>query len=129
MDVSRFLGKVIGLYFLIISVAIVVNQNAFFSEVSQLTQNGSLMFVTGVLTLIFGLLMVVSHNIWEWGWKVIITLLSWLTLLKGASMLIFPSLLEMSAMSMGNSQSTVYAAVGFQCLLGILLTWFGFRRK
>jgi uncharacterized membrane protein len=63
MDISRFLGKVLGLYFIIVSVAMLVDMNLFAGYVNKLINDEPALFVAGFFTLILGLLMVVSHNV------------------------------------------------------------------
>ena len=94
MNVSKFLSKVLGLYLLIASIAMLSNMAQFTGYVNLLVNNTPLMFVMGFITLIIGILLVVSHNIWEWGWRVIITIIAWIFLLKGISILFFPQFID-----------------------------------
>ena len=53
-------------------------------------ENLALTWICGVITLILGLLVVVEHNIWSRDWRIIITLIGWVTLAKGLFLLVFP---------------------------------------
>lgn len=86
------------------------------------------MFVTGFFTLILGLLMVVSHNIWQWNWRIVITVLSWITLFKGASIIIYPQFIDKTSLLFVQNMSFAYIAAGVDFVLGILLIYFGFKR-
>ena len=86
------------------------------------------MFVTGYFTLIIGLLMVVSHNIWQWDWRVVITLLAWLTLFKGLSIIIFPQFLDKTTILFLKNTYLQYIASYIDFVLGMLLCYFGFKR-
>ena len=55
MDVSKLLAKVIGIYFIIITVVMFINMQQFINNVNNLIANNSLMFVTGFMTLILGI--------------------------------------------------------------------------
>ncbi len=128
MDISKFLSKVIGLYLIIISAAMLANMPSFFNHVHSLVTNPSLMFVTGFFTLILGLLMIVSHNIWQWNWRVIITISAWLVLLKALSLILFPEFVDhMTALFVSN-QSLAYGAASLDFILGLLLAYLGFKR-
>jgi hypothetical protein len=129
MDTSKFLSKVLGLYLLIISFAMFVDMHQFIHYVYKLVHDSSLMFVTGFFTLILGLLMVVSHNIWEGSWRVLITVISWLILLKGVSIIFFPEFIDQLSLSFLHHLTIAYAGASFDFLLGVLLTYFGFRRS
>ena len=94
MDRSKFLSKVIGLYLIIVSAAILTNMQQFITQVNNLVNNAPLMFMTGFCTTIIGLLMVVSHNIWQLSWRFIITFIAWVTLIKGVSIVLYPQYID-----------------------------------
>ncbi|MCL9684841.1 hypothetical protein [Legionella maioricensis] len=129
MDTSKFLSKVLGLYLLIIGVAMFVDMHQFTRYVYKLVNDAPLMFVTGFFTLILGLLMVVSHNVWELHWRLIITIIAWLTLFKGASIIFFPEFIDHLSLSFVHHLNFAYASASFDFLLGALLTYLGFKRS
>ncbi len=126
MDTSKFLAKVIGIYFIIITLAMFVNMQQFIANVNQLMIHDSLMFVTGFVTLILGILMVVSHNIWQWSWRLIITLIAWISLLKGASIIFYPHFLNQITLTFMRNPNVGYCAATIDMCLGFLLVYFGF---
>lgn len=128
MDVSKFLSKAIGIYLIIVSIAMLVNMHQFIVNVNNLVNNAPLMFVTGFFTLILGILMVLSHNIWQWNWRVIITIIAWISLLKGASIILYPQFIDKSTILFIQNINIAYIAAGFDFVLGVLLTYFGFKR-
>jgi len=129
MDVSKFLSKVLGIYLVIIGVAMLVNMHQFASYVSDLVNDKPLMFVSGFFTLILGILMVVSHNIWEWHWRVIISILAWMTLLKGATLIFYPQFIDKSTMLFLKNTNFSYITAIIDFILGALLCYFGFKHK
>lgn len=128
MNVSKFLGKVLGIYFIIVSIAMFLNMQQFIIYVNSLINNASLMFVTGFFTLILGLLMVVSHNIWRWDWRVLITLIAWIALLKGISIIFYPYFIDHATILFIHNLHIAYASAGVDLVLGLLLSYFGFKR-
>lgn len=128
MDVSKFLSKVIGIYFLIISTVMFLNMDQFTASVNHLINDAPLMFVTSFFTIILGILMVVSHNIWQWNWRVIITFIAWITLLKGAAIIFYPQLIDKTTTLFLQNQMIAYIAAGIDFVLGILLVYFGFKK-
>lgn len=128
MDISKFLSKVLGLYLIIISIVMLINMQQFASYISSLISDAPLIFVTGFFTLILGLLMVVSHNVWQWNWRVIITIISWIVLLKGISILFFPQFMNKISILFIQNMSFAYIAPCFDFAIGVLLSYFGFKR-
>lgn len=129
MDVSKFWGKVLGTYLIIVSLALFFNMQQFINNVYILVHIQPLMFITGFFTLILGLIIAVSHNIWEWSWRVLITLLAWLILLKGASIILYPHFIDKATILFVQSPNTGYVSAGIDFLLGVILCYFGFKRS
>lgn len=128
MESSTFLGKVIGLYLIIASVAMLVNVPQFIGNVNGLLHDVPLMFVTGFLTVILGILMVVSHNHWQWHWRVIITVIAWLTMIKGATILLYPQIIDQLTALFVQNMNVAYVSAVISLVLGLILCYFGFKR-
>lgn len=126
MDISIFLAKTLGIYLVIISLALFMNAERFKSIVYDLTNNPSLLFLTGVMALIIGILLVVSHNIWEPDWRIIITIIAWLSLIKGLIRVLFPQFANASVSIFMKNKTAYYATTFFCLLLGVALCYFGF---
>lgn len=129
MEHSKFLGKVIGIYLIIVCIAMFINMPAFIDRVNSLINNTALMFVVGFITLILGLLMVVSHNIWQLNWRVVITIISWLVLLKSISIIFYPQFIDQLSLSFVQNINVAYIGAAIDLILGLLLCYFGFKRS
>lgn len=129
MDVSRFLSKVIGIYLIIVSLSIIVNFPQFAIYLNDLLNNVSIMFITGFFTLILGILMVVSHNVWQWNWRLLITILSWVTLIKGSTLIFYPHFIDKATILFIQNSTMAYIAAIIDLFLGILLMYFGFKKS
>ncbi|MCE0722495.1 hypothetical protein [Legionella resiliens] len=128
MDKSKFLSKVLGIYLIIVSLAMFANLQQFTIYVQELLKDAPLMLVTGFWTLIIGLLMVVTHNVWQWNWRLLITLIGWIILLKGTSMIFYPHYVDRATLVFMQDTSMAYSAAGFELILGIILSYLGFKR-
>lgn len=83
MEHSIFFAKFIGYYLIIASGAMMVNRRGFHTLLLDDAKSNARIIYSGILSLIFGLVVVLMHNVWVWGWPVIITLLGYLTVIKG----------------------------------------------
>ena len=129
MDISKFLGKVFGIYLLLVSTALLINMTQFSEMIKQLINNAPLMFVTGFFTLIIGLLAVVSHNIWQWNWRLIITIIAWLSLIKGLSLIFYPQFIDSVSLMFVENIKVAYGAGILDFTLGLILVYYGFRKE
>jgi len=126
MILSIFLAKTIGLYLVIVSAALMLKADEFKPVMLDMLKNSSLVLFSGIMALIFGILIVVSHNIWVMDWRVIITLLGWLTLLKGVVRLFYPEFVMKKA-TMCIENKTFYTIMMLITLfIGLVLLYFGY---
>ena len=92
MSLSIYLGQIFGLYLFITSLALLINQKFFKKAIEDAVKNAAILMIMGIITLILGLILVISHNVWVRNWRIIITIISWLILIKGILMFIFPNM-------------------------------------
>jgi hypothetical protein len=89
------------------------------------------MFLLGVITLIAGLAMVLAHNVWSGGaLRVTVTLIGWITLIKGLLFLFLPAGDEAGFfLGVMHYQQLFYVYVSFALVLGLWFTYCGFAVK
>ncbi|KTD64333.1 hypothetical protein [Legionella spiritensis] len=96
---TLFLATVIGWYLVIVSLFLLFRRETMRTIMAEILAQRALVFVLAVFTLILGLLMVTSHNIWVMAWPVVVTLISWLVLISGLLRFFCPD----TAIKMGRS--------------------------
>lgn len=89
MDVSIFLAKFWGWYLLISFVILSFNPKRIRQLFNDL-KDEKFLIILSFMSIIVGLLNVLFHNIWESSWKLIITVIGWITLSIGLALFIFP---------------------------------------
>jgi hypothetical protein len=62
-----YLAKLLGLYCVIVSLALSLNRKSTITTVNEWMRNPPLMMLTGVITLAMGLALVIGHNVWSGG--------------------------------------------------------------
>lgn len=126
MEISIFLAKALGVYFTIISVGLILNLNKLRPILVDLLRDARLVLLSGIMALIFGILIVVSHNVWVMGWPVIITILGWLSVFKGVVRIFYPEF-TIKNTSMWVEKGAVFNVILFVLLVaGIILLYFGY---
>ena len=84
-------ARLIGIYCILIALAMLSHKQATVEVVIAFLHNPPLIFFLGVIMVVAGLALVLGHNVWSGGAEtVVVTLTSWIVLLKGA-MLLFVS--------------------------------------
>lgn len=88
MEVSIILARFWGSLFMILG-ALSLGAN-FLGRVIGYTEDKTITIATGYITFLLGLVTVVLHNVWVADWRVSITILGWITLIKGIEKIGFP---------------------------------------
>jgi hypothetical protein len=128
---TAFLSKLIGLYCIVGGLAMLTNKQGWLDTVAELLRNGPTLLIVGVITVAAGLAMIVGHNVWSGGvLPVVITIIGWLTLIKGLLfMYLTPTIaggLFLGKLSYGKH---FYEYVVASLILGLYLTVAGFVAK
>ena len=127
MGTSIFLAKLMGLYFIIAGLFILIKHKSLRQMTYALVQDTPSMFVASFFAIIMGLLLVLNHNIWTGGWTIIITIFSWIVLLKGLFMLFMPQRIALKMVKSFTERQNWYVVYGIIVLiLGLYMASKGF---
>lgn len=123
---SVFWARLLGTFTVIVAGGAFFKIDSFNAWLSELSNNHGLLMVMGVFTLLLGITIVISHNVWR-GWPIIVTILGYWIIIKGIALLYFPQLVQ-NAMVFWQGKNVFWAplpALG----IGLILLYFGFIRK
>ena len=126
MQVSAFIARLMGPMLLINAVAILVNRRGFQDMIAGATRNPSVIYLTGLLTLLAGLLVVEFHNVWVLDWRVLVTIVGWLGILGGIARIVFPAGMAALGEKMVSRDSLMVGGAIVSILLGGTLTIKGY---
>jgi hypothetical protein len=86
-----YLSRLLGLSLLVLAAAEIIQGSTFANTAIAIADSPPLLLVCGLLTLVAGLAIVLCHNVWHGGvMPVVVTILGWLLLLKGAALVVIP---------------------------------------
>ena len=91
MDISIFLAQFWGWYLIIFFVILSYNPNRI-RQIFEDLKDQKFTILAAFLAIIVGLINVLAHNVWEPDWRLIVTILGWLSLLLGLSLFTFPTI-------------------------------------
>jgi hypothetical protein len=125
--ITIFLAKLLGLYCIIVALAMMVRKQSAVAAVKEFISNPALLLFAEVLGLACGLAMILGHNIWSGGaLPVVITLLGWLIAIRGAALLAFSPHAIIRVFNTLRYEEGFYFYMGGTLLLGLYLTVAGF---
>ncbi len=91
MNMSIFLAQFFGLYLLLMAIPLFGNPGHFFERYQACFENEAIQLFSGFMHVMLGLAYVLLHNLWVNDWRIVITLIGWLVLLEGISIIYFPT--------------------------------------
>ncbi len=127
MCYSSFYAQVIGLYFFLLNLTMLLHGARWKRQVSELLSNHALLAVTGAVGMLIGLILVTTHNVWVSDWHVVITLVGWFVLLQSLMRLFYPEAFVNMVKGMSEKGKGTICNWIF-LLVGIYLIWAGFFR-
>ena len=122
---TLFLGRLIGLYCILISLSMFTHKQATVEAVTALVQNPPVLFVAGVVATAAGLALILGHNVWSGGaLPVLVTLVGWVALTKGL-LILFLSPEAATGFFLGrlHYEELYYWYTSASLLLGVYLTY------
>jgi hypothetical protein len=118
--------QLFGLGFLAVGLGMLINASMIKRVLRDLEHTAAAIYLSGLVSMVVGYLIVAFHNDWVWGWPVIITLIGWSALLKGLSILVYPQFsLGLSELVAANKLSLKLFA-WTSVLLGLLSLYLGY---
>ncbi len=126
-----YLSRLIGLYCILVVGALVIHRQSTMGAMTDIFNTPSVVFTLGAVTVAAGLALVLAHNRWTGGAPtVVVTLVGWLSLLKGMLFLVLPDGVEGEILLKWLSRpSLFYVWLTPSLLIGIYLTYTGFKSK
>jgi hypothetical protein len=91
MEPSVFLARLLGPFIVLISLSLLINLKTYRQIIEGFLESTALIYVTGLITFVAGMAIVIFHNLWVADWRLIITVFGWITLVKGVWLTVFPA--------------------------------------
>ena len=126
MTTSILLARLLGPYCVIVALGVLLNIKVYHKVIEDSVKNSAIIYIAGVLALIFGLLIVQFHNVWILDWPLIITMMGWLGLVKGVRLIVFPGSLPQTFEFYQKNPAFLVTRLIVIFLLGLILTVAGY---
>lgn len=125
-----YLSRLLGLYSLLVSVALASHKDASIEAVTALVHNPPTVMLAAMFASGVGLAVVLGHNIWSGGAQaVVVTIIGWYSLFKGLVLFFLPPAALASYFEGAHYTQLFYVYMGMAFLLGAYLTYAGFARR
>jgi hypothetical protein len=85
-----------------------------------------MIYLFGLLDLAAGLAIVLTHNVWTADWRVLITLIGWLSIVRGAVRILLPEQVMTFGAKMLKHEAAITASLAVALVLGLIFMYFGY---
>lgn len=126
MDTAVFVARVFGIFYLAAAVGMILNRSFYQKFMEDYSNNAVLIFLTGMIALVAGTVIVLLHNVWAANWTVLVTIIGWGGLIKGVWIIIFPETVPRFMEIYRNNTKLLTAHSVVALVFGIVLAYFGF---
>lgn len=126
MDTSVFVAKIFGLCYLIFGIGFMFNRKIFQQLMEDFCKNVIAAIYGGIFSLVIGVVLILTHNIWVANWTVMITIIGWLAFIKGIWLIVFPNTVFKFMQAYKRNEKMLILHAAAVIILGTVFTFFGF---
>jgi len=118
-----FLGRLIGLFALILAVAMLADKPNGVALYRAIAQDHAMLFVLGLIGTVAGLAIVLAHQVWSGGaLPVMVTLVGWIMLVRGVAILFLAPAATVRLLDWLRLDDWFYFYLSLPLVLGLYLT-------
>jgi hypothetical protein len=127
MATSLFLARLLGPLLLAVGASLLISPGVFRAMANEVVRSVTLVYLFGLFDFAAGLAIVLVHNVWAADWRVLITILGWLMLIRGALRLLATERVMAYAGKVIRSKNLIPASGVLTGILGLVFCYFGYR--
>lgn len=118
MELTIVIAKLFAIYFVVSGLAVLFRKKTLVHAVKDMYEHPAIMWLGGALLIFLGGYIVLVHNVWEGTLATWVTVLAWLTLIKGVAYMLLPDKLA----RLGSQVKSWWAPLGLvMIVLGVWL--------
>jgi uncharacterized membrane protein len=126
MQASIFIARLLGPMFVVAGVALLGKPQMFRTILLEFIRSPTWLYLAGFIGLLAGMALVLTHNVWVLDWRVIITVIGWLTLLRALITIFQPQWIVATGTAILAHRGMFLGAAVTNLIVGLVLTYFGY---
>jgi hypothetical protein len=121
------IARLVGPTFIAIAVGVLLNAPFYVGAVVEAVHSPTLVYISGIASLLAGLAMVNAYTAWTADWRVVVTILGWILVIAGIVRILIPQLVTPVATTLFSGPTGLSIAAVIVLIVGGLLTFKGYR--
>lgn len=126
METSQFIARILAICYLSFGLGLVFSSKFYKREIPKLVDNPALLIYGGLGATILGYLIIHYHNHWVMDWTVVITIIGWIALVKGVTLLLFPESYKIYKNNILHENVLLKLFIPITLIVGLFFAYFGF---
>jgi len=126
MGMSILIAKILSIGYLSLGLGILINPNYYKKELIEMLDNSTMLLYGGLLSIVLGSIIIHYHNTWNSDWTMVITIIGWMALIKGVSLIVYPQFTSFFKENFFHPKNTTRILIPLLLLLGLVFGYFGF---
>jgi uncharacterized protein YjeT (DUF2065 family) len=94
MAIALIASKVLGVYLVVSGLFLIFRGKTVPNLLKDFFGHPAIVYLTGVILVFLSTLLLLNNNVWDSSWRMIVTILGWLVLLKGLAYIFIPESLH-----------------------------------
>jgi len=128
MQPAVLTARLIGPLFVAIGLGILLNAQFYTGAVVEAVHSPTLVYLSGIASLLAGLAILNAYRSWERDWRVLVTLIGWLCVIGGIVRIVLPGIIESIALKVYSGTPALLIAGIVVLIAGGFLSFEGYRR-
>ncbi|MGA7329963.1 MAG: hypothetical protein WBX25_37140 [Rhodomicrobium sp.] len=126
IQTSVFIARLLGPVFLTAGFALLLDGKRFREILREFIDSPALLYFAGFLGLLGGLALVLTHNVWLISWRLLITVMGWVTLVRALATMFRPQWIVAAGRVYLEHPAYISGAAVLSWVLGFILSYFGY---
>ncbi len=124
MEAVNFLAELFGFSLILVCLSFLISQKNT-RNIFHLVEDEKLLLLVGMINIVLGVAVILTYNVWDLSWRVIVTVLGWLVIIRGSLILFLPDTVKKIAEKLRSKVNWLPIMFFVGVLLGCLLVYFG----
>ncbi len=125
MEPSVLIARIAGPLLVLVALGMLLNREHYRTMTREFLDSPSLIYLSGTLAFVVGMVIVMFNNLWVADWRVVITLIGWISLIKGIGRIVFPQAVRRNGEKLLEKPLFIPVGSFFVMALGLYLTIMG----
>ena len=127
MNLSIPVARVLGTVFAVMSLSVILDRKTVSTALEKVTQDRGFLWLWSFLLVTMGAVILAMNNGWNSGLPLLITILGWLTIIKGGFLLLLPGPAMAFYRRCNKDGVLIFGGIA-AFLLGLVLLYLSFRQ-